>query len=140
MTRREPNSSVPLVVSHDGIMRGALRRQHSGVRRAALALIVLASIGLFSPYTSHAAPADDASSAEARVNNRIAQRLHNKSLGKDVSLVVIDAETQRIVASRLADKPMLPASNMKIVTAINTLSTMQPTQAFTTSVYGGSEL
>jgi len=73
------------------------------------------------------------------MNNRLAQRLHNKSLGKDVAFVVLDAETQRVVASRLADKPMLPASNMKIVTAINTLSTMPPTQAFTTSVFPSAE-
>jgi len=76
--------------------------------------------------------------AEAKVNNRLTQRVINKAIGTDLSYVVMDAATARIVSSRNADKAMLPASNMKIVTATNALSTMAPTQVFTTSVFSGT--
>ncbi|MDP2014020.1 MAG: D-alanyl-D-alanine carboxypeptidase, partial [Actinomycetota bacterium] len=91
------------------------------------------------PPAASAVLTEAQSPAESRVNSRISQRLHNKAIGKDVALVVMDAESQRIIASRDADTPMLPASNMKIVTAVNALSTMSPTQTFTTAVFNGTQ-
>lgn len=101
--------------------------------------LLIAGAGISVPSNAGAAPKEAQTQGETRINSRIAQRLHNKALGSDIAYVVMDAETQRIVSSRRADTPMLPASNMKIVTAINALSTMAPTQAFTTSVFSGAQ-
>ncbi len=100
-------------------------------------LIVAGSVSM--PSVVNAVPTEAQSHAESRVNSRIAQRLHNKAIGSDVALVVMDADSQRIIASHNADTPMLPASNMKIITAVNALSTMAPTQAFTTTVFNGAQ-
>ena len=86
-----------------------------------------------------ALPTDAQSHVESRINSRISKRLHNKAIGRDLGYVVMDAESQRVISSGNADAPMLPASNMKIVTAVNTLSTMQPTQVFTTSVFPSTQ-
>jgi len=99
----------------------------------------MASASLSAAIPVTAVPAEAQTHAESRINNRISQRLHNKAIGKDLGLVVMDAESQRIISSRNADAPMRPASNMKIVTAINALSTMAPTQVFTTSVFSGTQ-
>ena len=139
MTSREPNSRVLLVVSHDGCMHRVNQVRQSHLARLTAMGVLLAGAWFGMPSAAISAPTQDQTHAEARINARIAHRLHNKAIGKDLSLVVMDAASQRIVASRNADAPMLPASNMKIVTAVNALSTMAPTQAFTTSVFNGTQ-
>ena len=123
-------------MSHDDVMqlRGSYQAWALGFTSA-----LLMSAG-FITFTmpAQADQAIAASPAEAKVNNRISKRIKNPAIGPDLAMVVMDAQTQRIVSSLNADKPMLPASNMKIITATNALSTMQPGQAFTTKVLAGS--
>lgn len=75
------------------------------------------------------------SASESAINLKLAQRLKNRAIGKDLAYVVMNSTSGQVIASRNPDKAMLPASNMKIITATNALSTMAPTQTFTTSVF-----
>lgn len=138
MARRGPHSRDPLAVSHDDCMHRALatRQSRSVIVIVSSCLIVIGSLAIPTPTT--AVPAEAQSHAESRINSRISQRLHNKAIGKDFAFVVMDADSQRVIASHDADTAMLPASNMKIVTAVNALSTMAPSQSFTTSVFNGA--
>jgi len=126
-------------VSHDGRMHSDSRIWSVRSCLIATAVLLMATSAISTPYAADAAPMDAQQQSESRINNRISQRLHNKALGSEVAVVVMDAATQRIVSSRKSDLPMLPASNMKIVTAINALSTVAPTQVFTTSVFSGTQ-
>ncbi|MDO9485223.1 MAG: D-alanyl-D-alanine carboxypeptidase [Actinomycetota bacterium] len=120
-------------------MHHASRAQFRRALLVILTALLVSAAGLSAPSQALQIPTEAQTSAESRINNRISQRFHNKAIGKEISLVVMDAQSQRIIASRKADTPMLPASNMKIVTAVNVLSTMAPTQTFTTSVFSGSQ-
>ena len=87
-------------------------------------------------HAEETAPASaSASASESAINSKLAQRLKNRAIGKSLAYVVMDTTSGNVVASRNSDTPMLPASNMKIITATNALSTMPPTQTFTTSVF-----
>ncbi|MDD2858750.1 MAG: D-alanyl-D-alanine carboxypeptidase/D-alanyl-D-alanine-endopeptidase [Candidatus Nanopelagicales bacterium] len=109
------------------------------VWRLALPVAVVLAMGAgLVPTSAYADATAGSTVAEAQVNNRISKRLHNGAIGPDLALVVMDAQSQRIVASRDADRPMLPASNMKLVTAVNVLSTMGAPARFTTTVFAGS--
>ena len=92
-----------------------------------------ASVVLGSPATGvPAAPTDPA------VDMLLQQRLDNPRLGDDVGMVVIDGATGTVVSSNDPDALMLPASNMKIVTAVNVLATMAPADRFVTRVRAGA--
>jgi serine-type D-Ala-D-Ala carboxypeptidase/endopeptidase (penicillin-binding protein 4) len=99
-----------------------------------IAAVFALSVGL----TTVPALAEDTTyvpSSEISMGTKLTKRLNNKAIGNDLAYVVMDAQSQRIVATKNSDKPMLPASNMKIITATNALSTMAPTKTFTTAVF-----
>lgn len=72
--------------------------------------------------------------AEAQSIARLTKRLANPRLGRRTAVVVLDAADNRVVYARRADERMLPASNMKIVTAVNALSALGPERMLTTRV------
>jgi D-alanyl-D-alanine carboxypeptidase/D-alanyl-D-alanine-endopeptidase (penicillin-binding protein 4) len=72
------------------------------------------------------------------VDALLQQRVANPRVGSDVGLLVIDAATGAVVSDHHGDEPMLPASNMKIVTAVNALSTMPADARFHTRVRSGA--
>ena len=76
----------------------------------------------------------DATPAEARIATKIAKRLSNPRLGRDTAVVVMDAADNRVVFAREADASQLPASNMKIVTAVNALASMGADRVLSTRV------
>ena len=82
--------------------------------------------------------AQPASSTDPAVDALLQSRLANPRLGTDIGLVVIDAATGTLVSEHNADALMLPASNMKIVTAVDALHTMDPASAFHTRVRAGA--
>lgn len=138
MNARDPNCAIALVVSHDGCMTPAAfphKYRRNGVITGWVLSLVLALLAMNSP--AFAQDSTGNTHAEAKINNRLAKRAVNKAIGSDFSYVVMDAETSRVVSSHNADKAMLPASNMKIITATNALSTMPPTQTFATTVFSG---
>jgi D-alanyl-D-alanine carboxypeptidase/D-alanyl-D-alanine-endopeptidase (penicillin-binding protein 4) len=83
------------------------------------------------------APAAWADPSDPAVDALLQHRVDNPRVGSDVGLIVIDAATGDLLSSHHADTLMLPASNMKIVTAVNVLSTMQERDAFHTRVLAG---
>ncbi len=139
MNARDPNCAIPFAVSHDGSMAPDVfphKSRQKGVILGWVSAMVLALLAMNSP--AFAQDSTGNTHAESKMNSRLTKRAISKVIGSDISYVVMDAATSRIVSSRNADKAMLPASNMKIVTATNALSTMSPTQTFTTSVFHGT--
>ena len=138
MNARDPNCAIALAVSHDGSMAPDVfphKSRQKGIVLGWVSAMVLALLAMNSP--AFAKDSTGNTHAESKMNSRLAKRAISKVIGSDISYVVMDAATSRIVSSRNADKAMLPASNMKIVTATNALSTMSPTKVFTTSIFSG---
>lgn len=89
------------------------------------------------PLARPLAPSIDPTIAESRIAAKIAKRLHNPRLGQDVAVVVMDATDNRVLVATQSDKAMLPASNMKIVTATTALAALGADTAFRTRVVAG---
>ena len=85
-----------------------------------------------------AAPSIDAAVAETRIVRKITKRLVNPRLGRDVAVLVMDAADNRVLYAVNADARMLPASNMKIVTAATVLAALGPDAVFRTRVVAGA--
>jgi D-alanyl-D-alanine carboxypeptidase/D-alanyl-D-alanine-endopeptidase (penicillin-binding protein 4) len=83
----------------------------------------------FAPYAV-ASPGDPA------VDTLLQKRVVNPRVGSDVGMIVIDAATGTVVSEHGGDELMLPASNMKIVTAVTALTTMGPKDRFHTRALG----
>ncbi len=77
---------------------------------------------------------DDPTAVDALLH----KRLRNPRLGDDVGMVVIDAATGAVVSQQDADQAMLPASNMKIVTAVAALARMGGGTVLRTAVRQGA--
>lgn len=106
------------------------------------ALVLVLSVTLFSSTAllapvALAAPSASSEQSESRINARLAARIDNPRFGSDLAVAVLDATTGRVVFSRRANEPMLPASNMKIVTAVNTVASVGPDRTFRTAVFAG---
>ena len=84
------------------------------------------------------AAAPPAAAADDPLNPLIGQRLHNPRLGTDVALVVLDAASGSVLASHKAKALQLPASNMKLVTAVDALTALGADTKFTTRVRAGA--
>lgn len=130
-------------VPHDAGMRRALA---AGVTSITLLVPTMGAIPsafaaerastttLVSSAPTRVIAADANANAEATSIARLTKRLSNPRLGRRTAVVVLDAADNRVVYARRADERMLPASNMKIVTAVNALSALGPERLLTTSV------
>jgi D-alanyl-D-alanine carboxypeptidase/D-alanyl-D-alanine-endopeptidase (penicillin-binding protein 4) len=74
--------------------------------------------------------------ANARIARKIPKRLHAKALGKHVSVKVADLQAGRQIFTKAPNKPKLPASNMKLVTAVTAMSTIGLDTRLPTTVVG----
>ncbi|MBI1352536.1 MAG: D-alanyl-D-alanine carboxypeptidase/D-alanyl-D-alanine-endopeptidase [Actinomycetales bacterium] len=83
------------------------------------------------------APASQAA-PDPHVDVLISKRIENKRLGNTVGLLAVDAATGEVISDHSSDRPMLPASNMKIVTAFNALGALGPDTRFVTRVRAGA--
>lgn len=117
------------------------------------ALVLVTGLGLTigvlaAPPASAAAPAATPSAevqgqvqarpAARTIDELIAKRLRNPRLGQNVGVLAIDAATGEVLTDRNSTESKLPASTMKIVTAVTALATMGPDRRFTTKVRSGS--
>lgn len=103
---------------------------HHGAMRFLTAAIVFTLIGAgIAPAAAAPTNAD-----EERVAAKLEARLDNPRLGNDVAVLVEDVHSGNEVASVDANTPFLPASNMKIITAVNALTVLGPDHRFTTKV------
>ncbi|MEY4136782.1 MAG: hypothetical protein RL205_910 [Actinomycetota bacterium] len=109
------------------------------MRRLILPFVLAASI-LMAP-AAHAADADPAaySALDSRISSVLAKRLGNPRLGSDVVVNVTNLTTGTTVFSHDPNAPQRPASNMKLITAVNALSQLGPDHVFRTQVLGGTE-
>ncbi len=67
------------------------------------------------------------------------KRLASPVLGTDFAMLVVDGATGEVVSEHRSDNPQMPASSMKVITAVTALATMQPDSAFTTTVLRGAD-
>jgi D-alanyl-D-alanine carboxypeptidase/D-alanyl-D-alanine-endopeptidase (penicillin-binding protein 4) len=103
--------------------------------RTRLRLSALLGVTLAAVMVSAAVPAQAADDPLAPL---VAQRLHNPRLGKDVAVVVLDAASGRVLAAHHPKALQLPASNMKLVTAVDALTVLGADARFTTRVRAGA--
>lgn len=72
--------------------------------------------------------------SDSRIARLLAKRSVRRTMGRNVAVDVVDVTTGARVWGRRPAKAMLPASNMKIVTAANVLRAYGPDHVFTTQV------
>lgn len=95
---------------------------------------VLLSSQLVRP--AHAAPSTvpAAEGVPPNVDALLHRRLHDPRIGRHLAMIVTDAVTGEVISENAPDSLMQPASNMKIITAVNALATMGPDALFVTRV------
>lgn len=71
--------------------------------------------------------------ANARIAALLPSRSRQRAIGRTFAVSVVDLVTGENVWSRRATIPLLPASNMKIITAINALHLLGPDHVFHTT-------
>jgi D-alanyl-D-alanine carboxypeptidase/D-alanyl-D-alanine-endopeptidase (penicillin-binding protein 4) len=104
-------------------------------RLTATALAGVLSIGLVTAGSGSASATPRGKTVDQLVDKRIT----NPRLGSSVGLLAIDAATGEIVSDHDSDRRMLPASNMKVVTAVTSLASLGADHRFTTRVRSGSQ-
>lgn len=72
--------------------------------------------------------------ANANIAFLVPARVNNSRIGANFGFRVVDSGTGETIYERQPTTPMLPASNMKIVTAINALTVLGPNARMTTDV------
>ena len=85
-------------------------------------------------------PPVDASAQPAQrsvLARKVDRRLHDRRLGGNVAMVVLDGATGAVLAAHRPDALMRPASNMKAVTAVAVLATMPAGTHLPTRVLAG---
>jgi D-alanyl-D-alanine carboxypeptidase/D-alanyl-D-alanine-endopeptidase (penicillin-binding protein 4) len=79
------------------------------------------------------------SPSDQLVHDKLTTRSLRKALGSDLAGLVTDAATGQVLWSQHAGAHQLPASNAKLVTAVNALSVFGPTYTITTKVVQGKK-
>jgi D-alanyl-D-alanine carboxypeptidase/D-alanyl-D-alanine-endopeptidase (penicillin-binding protein 4) len=72
-----------------------------------------------------------------KVGSLLDARVHDRRIGQDVGALVIDATTGAVVWAAEPRRRMQPASNMKLVTAVNAIARIGPATRFPTTVRQG---
>jgi D-alanyl-D-alanine carboxypeptidase/D-alanyl-D-alanine-endopeptidase (penicillin-binding protein 4) len=97
---------------------------------------------LLAPPAAATGPANPTAPAAvpsaSTVDELVSKRLRNPRLGSNVGVLAIDAATGEVLADRASTASMIPASNMKIVTAVTALATLGPDRRLTTKVRAGA--
>ncbi len=105
------------------------------LRRLLSATFVAAlSVGLVAAGSGSASAAP----REKTVDQLVDKRLSNPRLGNSVGLLAVDAATGEVLSEHDSTRRMLPASNMKIVTAVTALAALGADHRFTTRVRAGA--
>jgi D-alanyl-D-alanine carboxypeptidase/D-alanyl-D-alanine-endopeptidase (penicillin-binding protein 4) len=78
------------------------------------------------------------SATDQAIHDSLARRSTRTALGPDLAGLVTDAETGQVLWSQTPLEHQLPASNTKLVTAVNALSTFGPTHTIATRVVQGN--
>ncbi len=113
-------------------------RSRSGLTMPALLLAAL--VALLSLAGSPAAHADAVplSVTDQAVHDKLTLRSLMTDLGPDLAGLVTDPTTGAVIWSQTPLEVQLPASNAKLITAVDALTTFGPTKRFSTQVVTGS--
>ena len=103
-------------------------------RRRCRAVIVAAALAALV-----AAPAAQAADRAGDLERQLRQRVEAPALGRDVTVHVRDTDSDEQLYGRDADEPQLPASTMKVVTAVTSLHTLGRGHRFATRVMAGRD-
>ena len=76
---------------------------------------------------------------ERTIARLVDRRRHDRRIGKDLALLVLDAHTGAVIASHRSSHAQQPASNMKLVTAVAALAVMGPRARLQTTVLDGGQ-
>jgi serine-type D-Ala-D-Ala carboxypeptidase/endopeptidase (penicillin-binding protein 4) len=124
---------------------GVLSRQPDGLRSplarcAKLALRQLSWVsGILLAITPPLHAAEPAPRGEAALGQALSRALEARALrGARVGALVVDDADGRVVFERDADQPLVPASNLKLLTALAALRVFGPAHVFTTRVYANA--
>jgi D-alanyl-D-alanine carboxypeptidase/D-alanyl-D-alanine-endopeptidase (penicillin-binding protein 4) len=79
-----------------------------------------------------------AAAPDPSVDALVTKRLDNPRLGGNVAVLAVDAATGEVVSDHASGQRMLPASNMKIVTAGTALAALGPDARFVTRTRSGA--
>lgn len=102
------------------------------------AAAVLALAGGLAPATTASAARVPLSPTDQATHDKLERRSTAKRLGRDLAGVVVDVETgQQIWAHHRAER-QIPASTVKLVTAVNALETFGPAYRFATRTMTGA--
>lgn len=104
---------------------------------AAAAALSLA--GALLPATSATAEPLPLSPTDQTARDRLAIRSNISELGDDLAGVVVDAETGQEIWSRTPTERQIPASTVKIITAVNALEVFGPGHRFVTRTMTGTK-
>ena len=115
------------------------------MRRSLLPLVLAVSVLLTPLAAAPLAQASDTADSgayaaeDARIADLLAKRLKNPRLGRDVVVNVTNLTAGTTVFSKDPVDQQRPASNMKLVTAVNALSQLGPETVFRTQVLAGAD-
>ena len=116
-----------------------MQRRRLTARLAAATLVTVATavagVGLVAPSAS--AVVAPLSPTDQAVHDRLDVRSGASALGSDLAGLVTDAETGQVLWASSEVERQLPASNVKVLTAVNALETFGPTARFTTRAMTG---
>ncbi len=108
-----------------------------GTLRVLGAVVVAAVAGALAPSTAAYADQLPLSATDQAVADKLAFRSLRSDLGRDLAGLVLDPDTGQSVWSRTPGEAQIPASNTKILTAVNALESFGPTYRLTTRVMTG---
>lgn len=86
-----------------------------------------------------AGPAAQAADRAGELERQLLQRVDAPALGRDVTVHVLDAGSDRQLFGHDADELQLPASTMKVITAVTALHTLGRSHRFATRVMAGPD-
>jgi serine-type D-Ala-D-Ala carboxypeptidase/endopeptidase (penicillin-binding protein 4) len=113
------------------------RRPHlTRVLAAAAACAVAAGLAVASPTAASAAGLP-LSATDQAVHDHLMNRALRPALGKDLAGIVTDQVTGQVLWAGSSHEAQIPASNAKILTAVDALEVFGPDHRFTTSVWTG---
>ena len=109
-----------------------LHARGTGIGRGlALAFAVVALLAPAAAAADAFAPSTDYSSIDWVVDSALGKP-HLR--GADVAVLVVSASTGEVLYERSADLPLIPASNMKVVTGAAALAVLGPDHRFETTL------
>ncbi|KUJ65794.1 peptidase S13 [Streptomyces albus subsp. albus] len=136
---------LPSTPAAGGRHRKPRQRRLGGRRAGVVAGAVPVAVAVFASPSAFAAGRDGAGAqaasatvkddgADQRIAGNLNVRVDDPRLGPEVSGVVLDAKSDKVIWGHNASTALMPASNAKLFTAATALTVLGPDHRFTTKV------